>query len=77
METALYGITHVDTVISLISSALKLTSLFNSHKSYAPTYAWAVYAVPSVQVLGIKTDIGTGWHFTITLTLRDTVSPTR
>jgi hypothetical protein len=61
METALYGITHADTVNSLISTVLKLASLFKSHISYAPpTYAWAYYAVPSVQVLGIKTDIGTG-----------------
>ena len=78
METALYGITHVDTVVSLTSSVLKLASLFDSHKSYAPpTYAWAVYTVLSFQVLGITTYTGTGWHFTITLILRDTVNPTR
>jgi hypothetical protein len=61
METALYGIAHVDTVISLISTVLKLASLFNRHISYAPhIYAWPYYAVRSVQVLGIKNDIGTG-----------------
>jgi hypothetical protein len=61
META-WGITHVDTVISLVSTVLKLASLFNSHISYSPpAYAWVYYyAVPSVHVLGIKTDIGTG-----------------